>query len=91
MNLFDAVATPMYDVFGGGPDNAEPYTAIGPNVNLLDRNTSSTAAAKTSSKLPFDKLDQVPQRNLDSILWKYVHGARAKPPPPGPNASRIDR
>jgi hypothetical protein len=90
MNLFDALATPLYDAFGGNPDNAEPYTAVGPNVNLLDRNTSSTPAARTSQKLPFNRLDQVPQRNLDSILWKYVHGSKAKPPPPGPNASGRD-
>ena len=33
--------------------------------------------------------DQVPQRHLDGILWRYRHGAAA-PPPPGPNASAED-
>src|SRR5439155_9398761 len=43
MNLFDALATPMYDVFSGSAGNSEPYSAIGPNVDLTDRNTASTA------------------------------------------------
>ena len=30
--------------------------------------------------------DQVPQRVLDGMLWRSVHGRSAKPPPPGPNA-----
>ena len=90
MNLFDALATPMYDAFSGSPDNAEPYSAVGPNVNLLERNSASTPGARASSKMPLDKLDQVPQRDLDRVLWKYVHGRKAEPPPPGPNASGVD-
>ena len=27
---------------------------------------------------------------MDRILWKFVHGQNAKPPPPGPNASASD-
>jgi hypothetical protein len=86
MNLFDALATPMYDAFSPNGDNSEPYTAVGPNVNLLDRNTASTPAARTSEGMP-QGTDAIPQRQLDRILWKYVHGRKAEPPPPGPNAT----
>jgi hypothetical protein len=30
--------------------------------------------------------DHLPQRLLDRVLWKSVHGADAKVPPAGPNA-----
>jgi hypothetical protein len=35
----------------------------------------------------FRKLDSEPQRNLDAVLWKSIHGEDAMPPPPGPNAA----
>jgi hypothetical protein len=32
-------------------------------------------------------VDGWPQRVLDRVLWRSVHGAHSKPPPPGPNAT----
>ena len=46
LNLFDAVAVPMYDVFTPNPDNDEPYEAIVPNVNLTERNTEASPNAR---------------------------------------------
>jgi hypothetical protein len=31
-------------------------------------------------------LDEIPQRQMDALLWKSIHGWQSKPPPPGPNA-----
>ncbi len=91
LNLFDALAVPLYDAFDANPsDNDEPYQAIVPDVDLLERNTASSPAARLSQKLPLDFTDRAPQRLLDRILWKYVHGAGSEPPPPGPNASGLD-
>ncbi|MDX6582955.1 MAG: hypothetical protein QOI10_2139 [Solirubrobacterales bacterium] len=91
LNLFDATAVPLYKAFDADPsDNSEPYDAITPNVDLTATNTAHSPAAKLSSRLPLDVLDQVPQRVLDKILWKYRYGADSKPPPPGPNASGTD-
>jgi YVTN family beta-propeller protein len=90
LSVFDAVATPMYDVFTGTPDNT-PYTAIQPEKSLLDvcpcPNSESNAAL--SAALPYNQVDLVPQAINDRILWQRVHGA-ASPPPPGPNASRLE-
>jgi phospholipase C len=86
LHLAEALAVPLYDAFGTSPSNSEPYNAITPNVDMTARNTASTAAARQSARLPLDSLDQVPQRTLDGVLWKYRHGAHAQPPPPGPNA-----
>jgi len=33
-------------------------------------------------------LDCISQREMDALLWKSIHGQRAAPPPPGPNAVR---
>jgi DNA-binding beta-propeller fold protein YncE len=90
LNLFDALAVPLYDAFDADPQNAEPYDAITPNVNLLERNASTAANAKLSDSLPLNSPDQVPQRILDRILWQSVHGSGSEPPPPGPNASGVD-
>jgi YVTN family beta-propeller protein len=91
LNLFDATAVPMYDAFDSDPsDNSEPYEAITPEVDLLERNTEDSPNARLSRRLPLDFTDRTPQRILDKILWQYVHGEDAEPPPPGPNASGLD-
>jgi DNA-binding beta-propeller fold protein YncE len=90
LNLFDALGVPLYDAFDSAAGNTEPYTAIKPNVSLTQRNTAATPGAARSSRLPLNEPDRVPQRELDAILWKYVHGQASKPPPPGPNASGED-
>ena len=90
LNLFDALAVPLYDFFGSGPSNSEPYSAIGPHVNLTERNTASSPGARESRRYNLNQPDQIPQRELDRILWQSIHGAGAGPPPPGPNAVRED-
>jgi phospholipase C len=90
LNLFDALAVPMYDAFGSQASNADPFSAIPPNVDLNQRNTAATPDASVSRGLNLSKPDQVPQRYLDRILWQYRHGANSAPPPPGPNASGAD-
>jgi DNA-binding beta-propeller fold protein YncE len=90
LNLFDALAVPMYDAFDADPGNAEPYNVLPPNVNLTERNTASSTNARFSDRLPLERTDRTPQRYLDRILWQYVHGPRSEPPPPGPNAVGLD-
>jgi hypothetical protein len=91
LNLFDALAVPLYDAFSADASNAEPYDAITPGIDLTERNGASAPGARLSKKLDIgSRTDAVPQRTLDEILWRSVHGAGAVPPPPGPNASAID-
>ena len=90
LNLFDATAVPLYDVFTPNPDNAEPYDVIKPEVNMTERNTEQSPNARFSKSLPLNFTDRTPQRYLDKILWQYVHGLDSEPPPPGPNASGLD-
>ena len=90
LNLFDSVAVPLYDAFDAEPGNSEPYKAIVPDVNLVERNTEATPMAARSRELNIGPTDRTPQRYLDEILWKYVHGEDSEAPPPGPNASGLD-
>jgi DNA-binding beta-propeller fold protein YncE len=87
LSVFDAVATPMYDVFATTPDNT-PYTAIMPTQNIQAVNPSNAANAALSARLPWDRMDAVPQAISDRILWQRVYGVKSQPPQPGPNASR---
>ena len=91
LNLFDATAVPLYDAFDSDPsDNAEPYDAIVPNVDLPATNPPDAPNARLSERLPLETPDRMPQRILDRILWRYRHGRAAEPPPPGPNAAGLD-
>jgi hypothetical protein len=88
LGLFDGLATPMYDAFSSSPDNSESFTAYPEQVDLLARNAPTAANRALSAGLDMNHgVDRVPQRTLDAVLWKSVHGAAAMPPPPGPNAS----
>jgi hypothetical protein len=85
LGLGDRLATPMYDAFQAKPANDAPYTAIPAKVDLLERNPSSGPGARASARLP-QGLDEIPQREMDALLWKSIHGWDSTPPPPGPNA-----
>jgi phospholipase C len=90
LHLPEALAVPLYDAFGSTPSNDEAYDVIKPNVDLTERNPNTAANRAASAGLNLDRIDHVPQRTLDRMLWRSVHGPRSKPPPPGPNASGID-
>jgi YVTN family beta-propeller protein len=90
LSLNDALAAPMYDAFrNDGKPDLTPYDAITPEQSLTETNTASSPAASMSAALPFGRMDAVPQELSDRILWASVHGDRAAPPAPGPNASPL--
>ena len=86
MNIFDAMATPMYDAFSSTAANSAPYSAIKPAQNLNARNANSPANVRAMRGANVSTIDQVTQRRLDEILWQAVHGPGSKAPAPGPNA-----
>jgi hypothetical protein len=88
LGLFDDLATPMYDAFTSAPDNAAPYDAIAPRVDVTARNPAGTAGARAAARLPRG-LDRASQTDMDRLLWQSVHG-NVEPPPPGPNADGED-
>ncbi len=77
MNLNDAMAPPMYDIWKAKPDNT-PYNAIDPGIPLK-KNTERSFGAKMSEKMDFSKADDAP--GLGYVLWHYMKGADVEPPP----------
>jgi YVTN family beta-propeller protein len=102
LSVFDAVATPMYDVFTPTPD-LTPYAAIQPEKDLLavcpcapEGNGAAGQAlaranAALSDALPYSQVDRVPQSINDRLLWQRVFGTRLPVPRSGPNASRREQ
>jgi hypothetical protein len=90
LNLAEALAVPLYSAFTITPANIAPYTAIPPNVDVTATNPNTSANRRASAGLNLAATDQVPEQQLDAILWHYVHGFSSTPPPPGPNASSTD-
>jgi YVTN family beta-propeller protein len=95
LSINDALATPLYDAFvsgGEGPDvEGTRFHAIQPEQSMTEVNPSTAANARLSAALPWNKVDTVPQRLSDRILWQSVFGPDSTPPPPGPNASPVER
>ena len=95
LSLNDGLATPLYDTFISGseaPDvEGTRYKAIQPEQDLEEVNPAGAPNARLSAQLPWDEVDYVPQRIADRIIWQSVFGASSEPPPPGPNASSIER
>jgi DNA-binding beta-propeller fold protein YncE len=86
LGLFDALATPMYDAFTGTAGNSAAYDVLAEKEDLLATNPNTATNRQLSAGLDLTHIDSVPQRTLDAILWKSVHGVDSTPPPPGPNA-----
>jgi phospholipase C len=87
LGLQDALAVPLYDAFDGTAQNSDPYTAIAPSIPIDERNTAATPGAAASKRMDFRRIDSMPQRDLDRVLWQSIHGKGSVPPPPGPNAA----
>ena len=75
INLRDANAAAMYDVFAKTPDS-RPYDFI-PRKVPDALNTKDSPLADESAQIDWSKPDQAP---LGRILWKAVHGKDAEPP-----------
>jgi hypothetical protein len=95
LSLNDALATPLYDAFVSGAEQPDVegtrYTAIQPAQSMTETNSVSAANARLSAALPWDRVDAVPQRLADRIVWQSVFGPGSEPPAPGPNASPVER
>src|SRR5712692_520703 len=85
LGLMDALATPMYDAFSPKPDISAPFDALSPTWNVLETNPPLGALARRHARRGVLHEDSIPQGQLDAELWRSVHGAGSKPPPPGPN------
>jgi DNA-binding beta-propeller fold protein YncE len=81
MTQFDASANPMYASFSSKADLAG-YTAIGPKIDLDERNTEQSFGARASLEMDFEEVDRTPMRELNEIIWKSIRGAESEMPAP---------
>ncbi len=81
MSQYDAAAAPMYRAFQAAPDLA-PFTHREARVALDEKNTAETYGAAASAAMDLTAPDLAPDRELNEILWKSVHGAASPMPPP---------
>jgi hypothetical protein len=86
LTLYDALATPLYDAFTATPDNAQPFTALPPTIDLTATNPNTAANRRFARRYDLVHTDQVTQHVLDKMLWRATRGKHSKPPPRGPNA-----
>ena len=81
MSQYDASAKPMFDCFTSTPDFT-PYVHKISNVNLDGRNVAVNKSSKLSQSFSFAKEDEVPDLELNQVVWKYVKGEESVMPAP---------
>ncbi len=87
MSIFDLVATDMRASFiaPGEAPNLAAYTAVAPQVSLLDENPRPASiqgryarerrnAATASARMDLDSPDEAPSQQLNRILWHDAKG-----------------
>ncbi len=85
MNLTDAHAAAMYELFNTTPD-LTPYTFI-PRKIPMATNPQDAPLADESARIDFSKPDQA---DLTRILWKATRGRDSEPPNGARTRARID-
>jgi len=81
MSQYDAAATPMWRSFTATPD-LNPFQSLPSNIDLNEKNTSSTPSAKLSETFDFSKEDRIPDLVFSEVIWKAVKGENSKMPAP---------
>ncbi len=81
MSQYDAGATPLYACFSKKPHFA-PYQARPYNIKLNQFNPKTGKLAEMSKNLPLHKVDAVPERLFNEIIWKAVKGTQQDMPAP---------
>jgi YVTN family beta-propeller protein len=84
MTQFDALATPMYNVFTDTPD-LSAYTHLPAKVDLMARNPATGSGAQRSAKLDWSEYDRADFDELNEILWEAIKGT----PMPAPVRSAL--
>lgn len=80
MTQYDALATPMYNVFTATPTMAA-YTHLPARVDLMARNPMTGEGAQRSARLDWSEYDLADFDELNEILWKAIKGDRPMPAP----------
>jgi DNA-binding beta-propeller fold protein YncE len=81
MSQYDAAATSLFACFSAKA-NLKPYQALPWQINLNQFNPKSGKLAELSKNLPLHKVDAVPERLFNEIIWMAVKGPQQNMPAP---------
>ena len=81
MTQFDLSATPILNAITDSPD-FEVYTAVKPLIDIEAKNVAGTYGAERSMEFDFAIEDDIPDVELNEIIWKSIKGADSNMPPP---------
>jgi hypothetical protein len=81
MSQYDAAATPMWRSFTQH-QIFHPFVALPANVDLNEKNSSTTASAKLSETFDFSKEDLIPDMVFSEVIWKAIKGEHSVMPAP---------
>jgi len=80
MTQYDALATPMYNVFTTEA-SMTAYTSVPAKVDMLARNPSTGEGARRSARLDWSDYDLADFDELNEILWQSLKGGQPMPAP----------
>ena len=81
LSQYDAAATPMWRTFTATPD-FKPFKALEAQTDIHARNLADNDLTRRSEFFNLAKLDAVPERAFNDVLWKAIKGVDAEMPPP---------
>jgi len=81
MSQYDAAALPFYACFTSKP-NFAPFKLLPARVSLDSRNVAVNKSSKRSELFNLAKEDEVPDRDMNEVIWKSVKGEDAIMPAP---------
>ena len=81
MSQYDAAALPFYECFTSKAD-LTPFKVIPANVDIDQRNIAVNKSSKRSEYFNLANEDQVPDRDMNEVIWKYFKGEDAIMPAP---------
>jgi len=81
MSQYDAAASPMYNAFQATPV-LTPFTLRPAQYPFDEMNAPNAPGAQASLAMNLEEADMAPELELNEIIWKSVHGAAARMPPP---------
>jgi len=81
MTQFDLAANAILTPITGQPD-FEAYNVINPLINIEEKNLADAYGSERSSEFNFAREDDIPDVELNEIIWKSIKGKDSKMPPP---------
>ncbi len=81
MTQYDLSANPILYSITDQP-NYDTYNDINPLINIEEKNLADSYGSQRSSEFDFAKEDDIPDIELNEIIWKSIKGKDSKMPAP---------